>query len=168
MASGPASALAMLAGWTVTEVGRQPWIVYGVMRTEEAVTAAQGIDILYYVMIGMRTIITVATLSVLVRLARRPLPDHVLGEGPRSARARRDACRRRRRHGHGAGPVSLANAVAALLFAALSAYALLGGADFGVGFWDLVAGGAERGAKPRSFIERVVQGAGVGGQPPCG
>ena len=29
---------AVIAGWTTTEVGRQPWIIYGVMRTAEAVT----------------------------------------------------------------------------------------------------------------------------------
>jgi cytochrome d ubiquinol oxidase subunit I len=30
--------VAVLAGWVVTESGRQPWIIYGVMRTEDAVT----------------------------------------------------------------------------------------------------------------------------------
>jgi cytochrome bd ubiquinol oxidase subunit I len=38
--AGPAAAFALLAGWVVTEVGRQPWIVYGVMRVDEAVTDA--------------------------------------------------------------------------------------------------------------------------------
>lgn len=36
-AGGPLAALALEAGWIATEVGRQPWIVYGVMRTTEAV-----------------------------------------------------------------------------------------------------------------------------------
>lgn len=36
--SGAAGFIAMLAGWTTTEVGRQPWVVYGLMRTEQAVT----------------------------------------------------------------------------------------------------------------------------------
>ena len=35
---GPLSVVALIAGWVTTEVGRQPWVVYGVMRTEEAVT----------------------------------------------------------------------------------------------------------------------------------
>ena len=35
-------------------------------------------------------------------------------------------------------------------------YALLGGADFGAGFWDLTAGGAERGARPRALIDRSI------------
>jgi cytochrome d ubiquinol oxidase subunit I len=34
----PTGFVAVLAGWTTTEVGRQPWVVYGVMRTSEAVT----------------------------------------------------------------------------------------------------------------------------------
>src|SRR6266850_1473727 len=35
---GPLGFVAIEAGWTVTEVGRQPWIIHGVMRTSEAVT----------------------------------------------------------------------------------------------------------------------------------
>jgi cytochrome d ubiquinol oxidase subunit I len=41
--SGVASIIALEAGWIVTEVGRQPWIVYGQMTVEEAVTGAQGL-----------------------------------------------------------------------------------------------------------------------------
>jgi cytochrome bd ubiquinol oxidase subunit I len=41
--SGAASVLALWCGWIVTEVGRQPWIVQGYMRTSEAVTEADGI-----------------------------------------------------------------------------------------------------------------------------
>jgi cytochrome bd ubiquinol oxidase subunit I len=42
-ASGAGAILALWCGWIVTEVGRQPWIVQGYMRTEEAVTQADGI-----------------------------------------------------------------------------------------------------------------------------
>jgi cytochrome d ubiquinol oxidase subunit I len=38
MWSGPIGFLAVLAGWTTTEVGRQPWTVYGLMRTADSVT----------------------------------------------------------------------------------------------------------------------------------
>jgi cytochrome d ubiquinol oxidase subunit II len=44
--------------------------------------------------------------------------------------------------------------IAAVLVAALTAYAVLGGADFGAGFWDLTAGGAQRGARARGLIKR--------------
>ena len=46
-APGPLSVVALIAGWVTTEVGRQPWVVYGVMRTEEAVTGAGGIPVGY-------------------------------------------------------------------------------------------------------------------------
>jgi cytochrome d ubiquinol oxidase subunit I len=38
VAMGPAGLVAILAGWYTTEIGRQPWIVYGVMRTADAVS----------------------------------------------------------------------------------------------------------------------------------
>jgi cytochrome d ubiquinol oxidase subunit I len=45
VAAGPLSVVALIAGWITTEVGRQPWIVYEVMRTREAVTGAGGIPV---------------------------------------------------------------------------------------------------------------------------
>src|SRR5262249_49626311 len=42
LVAGPLSVVALIAGWTATEVGRQPWVVYGVMRTSAAVTGAYG------------------------------------------------------------------------------------------------------------------------------
>jgi cytochrome bd ubiquinol oxidase subunit II len=45
---------------------------------------------------------------------------------------------------------------AALLLLGLTAYVVLGGADFGAGFWDLTAGGAERGAPVRAMIKRAM------------
>lgn len=59
----PAGALAVEAGWTVTEVGRQPWIIRGVMRTEEAVTAMPGLGwtlslyALLYLFLGVMTLL---------------------------------------------------------------------------------------------------------------
>jgi cytochrome d ubiquinol oxidase subunit II len=50
--------------------------------------------------------------------------------------------------------VSKADAAAAILWVGATFYALFGGADFGAGFWDLVAGGAERGERPRAVIQR--------------
>jgi cytochrome d ubiquinol oxidase subunit I len=43
VACGPLGFVALEAGWTVTEVGRQPWIVHGVMRTADAVTPMPGL-----------------------------------------------------------------------------------------------------------------------------
>jgi len=43
VAAGPLGFVAIEAGWVVTEAGRQPWIIYGVMRTEDAVTPMRWI-----------------------------------------------------------------------------------------------------------------------------
>ena len=43
----PLSLVALIAGWVTTEVGRQPWIVYRVMRTADAVTGAKGLPVGY-------------------------------------------------------------------------------------------------------------------------
>jgi cytochrome d ubiquinol oxidase subunit I len=43
VAVGPLGFVALESGWVVTEVGRQPWIIYGIMRTEEAVTPMHGL-----------------------------------------------------------------------------------------------------------------------------
>jgi len=45
VAAGPLGFIAIEAGWTVTELGRQPWIIYNVMRTKEAVTPMPGIAV---------------------------------------------------------------------------------------------------------------------------
>ena len=45
---------------------------------------------------------------------------------------------------------------AVLVLIGLTAYVVLGGADFGAGFWDLTAGGAERGAPVRALIKRAM------------
>ncbi len=47
-AATPLGFLAVEAGWTVTEVGRQPWIIQGVMRTADAVTPMPGIQYSFY------------------------------------------------------------------------------------------------------------------------
>ena len=50
----------------------------------------------------------------------------------------------------------MATLAAAALFSVLLAYAIFAGADFGAGFWDLTAGGAERGRRPRGLIDRSI------------
>jgi cytochrome d ubiquinol oxidase subunit II len=50
--------------------------------------------------------------------------------------------------------VSKADAAAAILWVGATFYALFGGADFGGGFWDLIAGNAEKGERPRALIQR--------------
>ena len=50
----------------------------------------------------------------------------------------------------------MSTAAAVVLFVGVIAYALFGGADFGAGFWDLTAGGAARGARPRELIDHSI------------
>ena len=72
LVSGPAAFLAIEAGWIVTEVGRQPWVVQSLMRTADAVTTRPGVGwhlagtILAYILLGA------AASWLLVRLARQP------------------------------------------------------------------------------------------------
>jgi cytochrome d ubiquinol oxidase subunit I len=75
VAAGPLALVALLAGWTTTEVGRQPWIVYRVMRVSEAVTGAKGIPVGYAVLGAAYLGVAAAVWWILRRLARTPLDD---------------------------------------------------------------------------------------------
>ena len=75
IASGPLSVIALEAGWVVTEVGRQPWIVQGHMRTHEAVTDAPGITVVFVATLGIYAILGIGCVLVLRSLARRPLAE---------------------------------------------------------------------------------------------
>jgi cytochrome d ubiquinol oxidase subunit I len=73
IAAGPLAVVALIAGWVTTEVGRQPWVVYKVMRTEEAVTGADGILVGYATLVVVYAGLIAATAWVLRRLSRAPL-----------------------------------------------------------------------------------------------
>jgi cytochrome bd ubiquinol oxidase subunit I len=69
--SGVGAILALWSGWIVTEVGRQPWIVNGYMKTSEAVTHANGIwGAFIFTLLLYATIGTIAVL-VLRRMSRK-------------------------------------------------------------------------------------------------
>jgi cytochrome d ubiquinol oxidase subunit I len=94
--SGVAAIVALECGWIVTEVGRQPWIVYGVMRTEDAVTDASGVWVSLAVVLVLYAALGTATVLVLRAMTRRwraaeldegdgpygprPDPDELTGE----------------------------------------------------------------------------------------
>jgi cytochrome d ubiquinol oxidase subunit I len=75
IAAGPLSVVALISGWVVTEVGRQPWVVYEVMRTEEAVTGADGVLIGYGAVVAVYAGLGLVTWWILRRLARTPLEE---------------------------------------------------------------------------------------------
>lgn len=70
---GPLSVVALVCGWVVTEVGRQPFVVYGVMRTTQAVTGAGGIPVGYATLAAVYAGLALAVWWILRRLARAPL-----------------------------------------------------------------------------------------------
>src|SRR4051812_7415524 len=81
--SGVASVVALECGWIVTEVGRQPWIVYNVMRTEDAVTEADGIWVTFTVIVGLYAVLGAVLIVTLRAMARRwRAPDEAEDDVP--------------------------------------------------------------------------------------
>ncbi|HEY1486170.1 MAG TPA: cytochrome ubiquinol oxidase subunit I [Micromonosporaceae bacterium] len=73
--SGVAAVVAMEAGWITTEVGRQPWIVYHLLRVNDAVNPAPGLANAAWPVILVYAVLTIATIYVLRRMTRdRPVP----------------------------------------------------------------------------------------------
>jgi cytochrome bd ubiquinol oxidase subunit I len=69
--SGVAAVVALECGWIVTEVGRQPWVVYNVMRTKDAVTGASGVWVTFSAVLVLYTGLAVATVFILRTMAHR-------------------------------------------------------------------------------------------------
>jgi cytochrome d ubiquinol oxidase subunit I len=69
--SGAAAVLSLWCGWIVTEVGRQPWIVQGYMRTSEAVTPAHGIWFSFGLVLLLYATIGTIAILILRRMSRR-------------------------------------------------------------------------------------------------
>ena len=148
--SGLAAIVAMECGWVVTEEGRQPWVVYGLQTTAQAATTNGGVLASLSIIIVVYGVIGVATIAILLMLARRwrrddrddaPVPygpPPALGTSPQPA------------------GVVMAAAVGAILLASVTLYAVLGGADFGGGLWDLLAGTTARGRAPRDLIDESI------------
>jgi cytochrome d ubiquinol oxidase subunit I len=74
-AAGPLSYVALVCGWVTTEVGRQPWVVYRVMPTSQAVTAAAGIPVGYVTLWLVYLAVGVGVVWILRRLARVPVAE---------------------------------------------------------------------------------------------
>ena len=66
--AGPLGFVAIEAGWVVTEVGRQPWIIYHVMRTRDAVTPMPGIAIPFVTFTVLYAILALVVFTLLRRL----------------------------------------------------------------------------------------------------
>jgi cytochrome d ubiquinol oxidase subunit I len=67
VAATPLGFIAVEAGWTVTEVGRQPWIIYNVMRTADAVTPMPGIVYSFYLFSAVYVSLAIIVIFMLYR-----------------------------------------------------------------------------------------------------
>ena len=72
MAAGPLSLVALISGWIVTEVGRQPWIVYETMRTTDAVTSSNGLEVGFGILVAVYLFLGAAVFWLLRRLTAKP------------------------------------------------------------------------------------------------
>ncbi|MFT0891376.1 cytochrome ubiquinol oxidase subunit I [Pseudochelatococcus sp. G4_1912] len=89
---GPSGLIAILAGWFTTEIGRQPWVVYGVMRTADAVSghSAMALSITLILFIVMYFIVFGIGISYMLKLvARGPSISHDPAEEGQSQRPAR-------------------------------------------------------------------------------
>jgi cytochrome d ubiquinol oxidase subunit I len=69
--TGVLAVVTMEAGWVVTEVGRQPWIVYNYMRVQDAATSNGGVWVTLLVIIGIYAVVGTTTILVLRGMSRR-------------------------------------------------------------------------------------------------
>jgi cytochrome d ubiquinol oxidase subunit I len=73
--AGPAAFLANEFGWLVGELGRQPWAVYGVFRTSNAITTAPGLGVTFSAFTALYIALTALTVWSVRRLAARPIEN---------------------------------------------------------------------------------------------
>jgi cytochrome d ubiquinol oxidase subunit I len=69
--AGPLGFVAIEAGWTVTEVGRQPWVIYGVLRTSQAVTPMPGLIVPFTTFTLLYCGLAAAVVAILLRQVRK-------------------------------------------------------------------------------------------------
>jgi cytochrome bd ubiquinol oxidase subunit I len=72
--SGFLSFVAIIAGWMLTEIGRQPWVIYGYLRTKDAVTTAPLLNVSFTIFTLIYILLAVALVWLLLKVVRRPLP----------------------------------------------------------------------------------------------
>lgn len=71
LATGPLALVAIEAGWWFTEVGRQPWILRGYMKTADAATTSGQVDLMIILFAGLYIILGIGTVVVLTRMYKR-------------------------------------------------------------------------------------------------
>ncbi|MGA9226194.1 MAG: cytochrome ubiquinol oxidase subunit I [Mesobacillus sp.] len=77
---GPLSILAIELGWWLAEVGRQPWILRGILRTEEAATTSGQVDTMLLMFAGLYLILGIGSVVVLTRMFRKNTVEQELAD----------------------------------------------------------------------------------------
>src|SRR2546421_1238586 len=70
--SAPLAFLAVILGWMTTEEGRQPWVIYGILRTKDAVTTAPWLNISFLIFSCVYVLLSIALVRLLIGVARSP------------------------------------------------------------------------------------------------
>ncbi|MFJ7669257.1 cytochrome ubiquinol oxidase subunit I [Lysinibacillus sp. NPDC097195] len=71
VAGAPLSIIAIEAGWWLAEVGRQPWILYGIMRTSEGATTSDHVDLMMLLFTAVYAVLGIGSTVVLVRMFKK-------------------------------------------------------------------------------------------------
>lgn len=78
--SGPLSMIAIEAGWWLAEVGRQPWILRGIMRTKDAATSSGQVDLMLLLFSGLYLVLGIGSVVVLSRMFRKNTIEQELAD----------------------------------------------------------------------------------------
>lgn len=80
VAGGPLAMAAIEAGWYLAEVGRQPWILRGYMKTAEGATSSAHVDTMLVLFCLLYMVLVIASATVLIRMFRRNPVERELAE----------------------------------------------------------------------------------------
>jgi cytochrome bd ubiquinol oxidase subunit I len=73
--AGPLSFVALELGWILTEEGRQPWVIYDLLRTKDAVNPAQWMNVSFLIFSCIYVLLGTTLIIMLLMLARQPKPE---------------------------------------------------------------------------------------------
>lgn len=85
---GPLAMAAIEAGWWFTEVGRQPWVLHGVLKTAESATISGNVDLMLYLFAFLYVFLSVGCVAVLIRMFRNNTIEKELADRALAAEGR--------------------------------------------------------------------------------
>lgn len=81
VAGGPAIVLTMEAGWLTDEFGRQPWVVYGIMRVDQGITQSPSVEVVGWALVVLIVLLALSVPFILWRMFKNA-PLYTLNPGP--------------------------------------------------------------------------------------